>query len=90
MPQSLIEAMARKKIVIASNNPGNKELIRDRKTGYLFKTGDEMNLARKIDEALNKKRELMKNKARKSVERFSWIRTIKKIKNLITPQDKSV
>jgi PEP-CTERM/exosortase A-associated glycosyltransferase len=42
-----LEAMALKKIVIASNVGGMKELIQDGKTGILFKAGDVSELAQK-------------------------------------------
>lgn len=42
-----LEAMALKKIIIASNVGGMKELIHDGKTGLLFKAGDVNELARK-------------------------------------------
>ena len=39
-PLKTIEAMAYKKLVIASDVGGMKELIKDDKTGILFKAGD--------------------------------------------------
>lgn len=82
MPQALIEAMARKKIVISSSNIGSKELIQNGKNGYLFKIGDAKELAEKIDFALKSKKDVGKE-ARKSVEQFSWGKIIKKIENAI-------
>ncbi|MEM4259541.1 MAG: glycosyltransferase family 4 protein [Candidatus Pacearchaeota archaeon] len=83
MPQSLIEAMARRKIVISSNNSAGKEIIRDGKNGFLFRIGDEKELAKKINLALNKKNEKLKNEARKSVVEFRWEKIIGKLNDLI-------
>ncbi|MBU0977081.1 MAG: glycosyltransferase family 4 protein [Nanoarchaeota archaeon] len=83
MPQSLIEAMAREKIVIASDNLGAKELISDGKNGFLFKIGDEKQLAEKISLALKQDFKDVRKQARKSVEQFSWDKIIQKIEKLI-------
>jgi len=82
MPQALIEAMARGKIVIGSDNRGIKELIKNGENGYLFRVGDPEELAKKIDLGLkgNKK---MKKEAKKSVGRFNWGNIIKKIEGLL-------
>jgi len=82
MPQSLIEAMARGKIVIASDNPGNKELIENKKNGFLFKVGDENDLANNIDKALLTSQSKIRKQAKKSVEKFSWQKIIKSYNNL--------
>jgi GalNAc-alpha-(1->4)-GalNAc-alpha-(1->3)-diNAcBac-PP-undecaprenol alpha-1,4-N-acetyl-D-galactosaminyltransferase len=82
MPQSLIEAMARGKVVIASDNLGAKDLIDDGKNGYLFKIGDERGLGNKIEIALNSGDKIGEN-AKKSVSQFSWDKIIKKIEKLI-------
>jgi glycosyltransferase involved in cell wall biosynthesis len=44
-PYSIIEAMARSRIVIASNVAGLPELVKDKKTGYLFESQDVTALA---------------------------------------------
>lgn len=83
MPQGLIEAMARERIVIASNNQAARELIQDGKTGFLFKIGDSKDLAKKIDMISRcKKLKEIKENARKSVEKFKWLNIIKKIEKL--------
>ncbi len=76
MPQGLIEAMAREKFVISSNNDGGKELIEEGKNGYLFRVGDYKELARKIDLVLSIDQDKVRKEARKSVERFSWDKII--------------
>ncbi|VVB80288.1 Glycosyltransferase Gtf1 [uncultured archaeon] len=81
MPQSLIEAMARKKIVISSNNPGSKEIVL-KEGGFLFNVGDATDLAKKVDSALSlspKARNKIKLKAFNSVNKFNWERVIKSL-----------
>ncbi len=82
MPQALIEAMSRKKIVISSDNLGARELIDDGKNGFLFKHGNEKDLAEKIKMAFYKN-DKMREEAKKSVEKFRWSNIIEKIENLI-------
>ena len=85
MPQSLIEAMSREKIVISSNTQGGNEIIKDRENGYLFNIGDEIQLSEKILEAIkeNRKNKEIRKSVRKSVEKFSWEILIDKINTLI-------
>jgi glycosyltransferase involved in cell wall biosynthesis len=83
MPQSLIEAMARKKIVIASKNAGSEELIKDGKNGFLFEIGNEKQLAEKISLALKRDFKEVRLEARKNVEQFSWEKIIKKLDSLL-------
>ena len=83
MPQSLIEAMGREKIVISSNNKGARDLITDGKNGYLFKVGDYKELAEKIDYCLEKNPGDIGIEAKKSVEKFVWDKIIKEILKLI-------
>lgn len=85
MPQVLVEAMARGKIVIASDNKGNADIVQHGKTGFLFKNGNAKDLAAKIDLALSlnlKQKSQMSNSAMKSVEKYSWSTIIKKIESL--------
>lgn len=83
MPQALIEAMAREKIVISSDSPGAKDLIENGKNGFLFKVGNAKELAEKIKKAIGIKYGGMGKEARKSVEKFEWNKVIKKINSLI-------
>jgi glycosyltransferase involved in cell wall biosynthesis len=48
MPQSLIESMARGKIVISSDNFGGKEMIQNSRNGFLFPIGDSNQLSKLI------------------------------------------
>lgn len=78
MPQSLIEAMAREKIVLGSNIPAIQDLITEGKNGYLFKQGDSLNLANKMNFILSKNNSRIQIEARASVRQFSWHKIIKK------------
>tara|TARA_Y100000310_G_scaffold338921_1_gene429959 strand:+ start:3869 stop:4993 length:1125 start_codon:yes stop_codon:yes gene_type:complete len=85
LPQSLIEAMARNKIVISSENYGGKELIQDNKNGFLFKINDFnqlsqiLNNLRKMSE--NQKSKIRQN-ARKTAQSFKWNNLINKLERL--------
>lgn len=45
---SIIESMSKSKVVFATNTGGNKELIKDEKTGFLFDINDEKNTIEKL------------------------------------------
>ena len=73
-PNVLIEAISMKKIVISSNCPtGPKEILKNGKAGYLFKTSDFKDLARKITFSFfNKKISNKKiNYAQTTIKRYS-------------------
>jgi len=86
MPQALIEAMSRKKIVISSRTDGGKEIIQDGKNGFLFDIGSEKQLAEKLLFSLDDKNKVMLKKieenALRSVKQFSWNNLIKKIEKI--------
>ncbi len=91
MPQALIEAMARGKIVLASDNLGSRDLIKDGRNGFIFKNGNAKDLADKINLVLKmseSKIDKIKKEARKSVEKFSWNRIINKLENIINNTNK--
>ncbi len=75
MPQVLLEAMARGKVVISSNTDGGKEIITDKKDGLLFKIGDYKQLADLIKKNVkgNKK---IQNAAERGAKRYSWNKLI--------------
>lgn len=52
MPTVILEAMASGLTVISSKTQGGKELIQDKKTGYLFEINNEKELANRIKQAL--------------------------------------
>lgn len=77
MPQSLVEAMARGKIVIGSDNIAIRDLISDGQNGFLFELGNARSLAEKIDLALSGRNKKMEENARQFAEGFSWEKIIK-------------
>ncbi len=86
MPQTLIEAMARGKIVIGSDNEGNKELIKNEKNGFLFKNGDAEDLVRvlnRINNLTQKEIDSLQQYARKTAEKFRWSEIIDKLEKII-------
>lgn len=87
MPQTLVEAMARGKIVIGSDNLGNKELISNGKNGFLFKNGDSKSLYKLLEKISNMSlktlNEISKN-ARKTAENFHWNKLIIKLEKVIS------
>lgn len=48
IPRCLMEAMASGVAVVASDIPGNRDLVRHEATGLLFRTGDDVDLARQM------------------------------------------
>lgn len=83
MPQSLVEAMSRGKIVIGSNSLAIRDLIKDKETGFLFEFNNSKDLAKNIDEALKQKNSKIQKQAKKSVEQFNWDKVIKRIVGVI-------
>jgi len=56
-PLKPLEAMAQGRLVAASDVGGHKELIADRKTGFLFAAGNPKNIAEKLSELVQKQSE---------------------------------
>ncbi len=83
MPQALIEAMARQRTVIASNNQGCRAIVRHKVNGYLFRIGDEEDLAKKIEMAFKEDSQEIRENARASVREYLWPEIIRKTENLI-------
>ena len=52
-PNVILEAMTHGSIIVASNVGGISEMIKDKKTGYLFKSGDSSDLADTLARVLN-------------------------------------
>ena len=84
---ALIEAMARGRVVIASATEGAKEIIKNGKTGFIFKIDDSKALAKKIDFALDRnnagKIGRMRRNAVKYAGAFSWSRIVGKLEREI-------
>lgn len=85
MPQVLIEAMARGLVVVASDNLGNRDLILHGKNGFLFKSGDELDLAARLNSILfSKNLSSIRKNARKFAEQFAWPQIAKKLEKVIS------
>ncbi|MEK6891381.1 MAG: glycosyltransferase family 4 protein [Nanoarchaeota archaeon] len=85
MPQSLVEAMSRGKIVIASDNLASRDLVEDKKNGFIFNNNDKKDLSEKInlllisdEKVLNK----VRLEASNSVKKFNWKIIISQINEL--------
>jgi len=87
MPQALIEAMARGKLVISSDTQGGKEIIKSGRNGLIFKKGDENELTEKIfycmDSRNKRKIKQIEKNAIKTSEQFKWSKLIKKVEELL-------
>lgn len=81
----ILEAMARGKIVISSETNGGKEIIEDKKNGFLFDIGNENQLAEILNE-IEKLPEKEKNKLRKnaikSAKNFQISKIIRRLEEL--------
>lgn len=75
MPQVLIEAMARGKIVLASNTDGAKEIISPNKNGFIFK--EKKDLKNLIIKNINGEKFISSN-AKKDSKKYLWKDLIKK------------
>ena len=83
MPQTLIEAMARERLVIGSDNEGNKGVINHGKNGFLFKFDNATELATLLDSALAKPYQTMRKQAHEDVKKFAWENLIEDMCDLI-------
>ncbi len=77
MPQVLLEAMARGRIVISSETDGGKEILQDNKTGFLFPIGD-ANALVDIIKKQKKGNKKVQEEARIAAQQYAWSRLIKK------------
>jgi len=64
------EAMAAKKVIVASDIEANKELIEDKKNGFLFKSGDVESLTHTLKNILSRKIILKKEIVASNAEKF--------------------
>ncbi|GIS21221.1 MAG: hypothetical protein CM15mP121_0730 [Bacteroidota bacterium] len=53
MPYSVIESMALSRPSVLTNTDGNRDLVIDKKTGFLVEVGDDLEMANKIITLLN-------------------------------------
>ncbi len=80
----ILEAMASKTPVVASDDGGIKELIENGKTGFLVKKGDAEELAEKIVELLSDQdlSEKISTAAFCEVKKYDWKNIVKKIESI--------
>ena len=75
-PYALLQALAKGKIVVASNTGGLPELVEDNITGFLFTPGDEDDLCSKIDLIMKMQveeyDEMSERVAQKAFEKHNW------------------
>jgi len=86
MPQALIEAMARGKIVLGSDISSIKSIVHNGKNGFTFRQGDSKDLADKLNLVFsmkNSQRDKIRKEATSSVKRFKWPLIIEDIENLL-------
>ena len=76
MPQALIEAMARRKVVISSATDGGKELVQADKTGLLFEIGNYKKLAELIRKNIAGNKAIQQSAAQES-KKYAWSSLIK-------------
>jgi glycosyltransferase involved in cell wall biosynthesis len=79
--RTVVEAMARGKIVVAANAGGPGEIIEDKKTGVLFKKQSKKDLVRALKEALTKD-ELARQEVGRRASR--WVEQSLSKKNIAT------
>lgn len=78
-PNSVLEALAVGKIVLVSDIPAHREIISDRKNGFLFNLAEPHGCAQRIKEILepssegfNEELEKVRRAARESASYYSW------------------
>ena len=82
MPQALIEAMARGKIVVGSDSIAIRDLIKDGDNGYLFEFDNPRKLSNKINYILSSDNKKVSTNAKKFVKKFSWNKLVTEIENV--------
>lgn len=85
LPQTLLEAMARGKVVVASDNNASRDIIINGKNGFLYKNGSSKSL-RELLKNISLQDEVhltkIRKEARLTAEKFRWKEIIKKIEKL--------
>lgn len=76
MPQVILEAMARGKLVLASRTDGAKEILKDGKTGLLFNIGDSKKLAELIKNNIGGNKKISAQALAES-KKYAWAKLIK-------------
>ena len=92
MPNAILEAMANQKPVVATAVGGVPDLINSSKCGFCFELGNENDLAKKMEEMMERSiedRNLLAISGRKYIETyFSERRVMAKWMNIIDPYKK--
>ena len=86
MPQALIEAMARQKIVISSDNLGSSEIISNGKNGFLFPISNYNSLSsllKKLKSITPSNRSSIQINAGKTAELFKWSKIVDKLEFIL-------
>ena len=87
-PLTLKEAQLMKKPVIATDVGGNKEMMIDKKTGFLVKEGSHEDIIEKVSQLLENK-QMASNMGEEGVkfiqEEFNWEKVAKNFLNIIKP-----
>jgi PEP-CTERM/exosortase A-associated glycosyltransferase len=84
-PLKPLEAMARGRMIVASSVGGHRELIDDRKTGYLFKAGDPESLAKTVLDVFKNKQDwpLVTQAARRYIEQErNWVVSVERYRQV--------
>jgi len=91
-PLTLKEAQLMEKPVIATDVGGDKEMMVDKKTGFLVKEGDSSDIIKKLSEILENKQmalEMGKEGVEFIKEQFNWDRVAKNFLEIIKPYVKT-
>ena len=85
LPHVLLEALAMKVPVIASNIGGNPEVIEDNVNGYLFEYNNKEQIKEKISQLLSNKEKQKQfiNAGLKKLEQFSFSKMIQQTKEIL-------
>jgi len=87
-PLTLKEAQLMEKPVIATDVGGDKEMMLDKKTGFLVKEGNAEDIIKRVTELLENKqsaKDMGKEGARFVKEQFNWERVAKNFLDIIKP-----
>ena len=87
-PHTILEASLMKKPVIATNVGGDKEMMIDKKTGFLVKEGDSNDIIEKLNELLNnnvRAKEMGEEGAKFIRDEFNWEHVAKNFLKIIKP-----
>ena len=90
-PLTLKEAQLMEKPVIATNVGGNKEMMNDKKTGYLVEEGNSNDIIKKLTELLDneeKARDMGKEGAKFVRDEFNWEHVAENFLKIINPHVK--